>query len=129
MKSFLSGFKQVLLWSYARGTWQYDLLCLLIFAAIFIVPSRYFGDRDRSSAVRANLAREIASKSPEIVREIEKVVLEDFLQKINKPELMDTPQEAITLYLKGQLNRDVRDVKYEPFTTLQGRAGYRVWFK
>ncbi|HEV2667650.1 MAG TPA: hypothetical protein VG324_22235, partial [Blastocatellia bacterium] len=49
MKSFLIGIKNVLLWSYARGTWQYDALCLMIVLAVFLVPSRFFGDRDRAN--------------------------------------------------------------------------------
>ncbi len=42
MKSFFSGIKQVLLWSYQRGSWQYDLLCILILAFIFFTPSDWF---------------------------------------------------------------------------------------
>ncbi len=134
MNSFLSGMKNVLLWSYARGTWQYDLLCLFIVATIFLAPSRFFGDRDRSPVVQApvvqaNSGRQIASKSVETMREIEKAELQAFLQRINKLELMNSPQEAIAFFLQDQLKRDVTDVKYEPFTTIQGRAGYRVWFK
>jgi hypothetical protein len=48
MKSMLVGIKNVLLWSYARGTWQYDALCLLIVLTVFLVPSSFFGDRDRA---------------------------------------------------------------------------------
>ncbi|MBI4469118.1 MAG: hypothetical protein HY650_07345 [Acidobacteria bacterium] len=38
--------KSVLLWSYERGTWQYDLLCILILLFIFLTPSSYFIHRD-----------------------------------------------------------------------------------
>jgi len=34
--------KNILLWSYERGTWQYDLFCLLILAFIFLTPSSWF---------------------------------------------------------------------------------------
>ena len=42
--------KNILLWSYERGTWQYDLLCLLILAFIFLTPSTWF-NRSSTNAV------------------------------------------------------------------------------
>lgn len=42
MKAFLSGLKKILLWSYQRGSWQYDVLCILILAFIFLAPSEWF---------------------------------------------------------------------------------------
>lgn len=128
MNSFLSGIKNVLLWSHARGTWQYDVFCLLIVAVIFLLPSRFFGDRDRSPAVQANFADQIASKRVMISRDIVQIELKAFLEKENKIDLMSWPEEAIALYLKDQLKRDVKDLRYEPIVTVQGRAGYRVWF-
>ena len=51
--------KRVILWSYERGTWQYDLLCFLILVFIFLTPSSFFIHRDvvplgahRAEAVR-----------------------------------------------------------------------------
>ncbi len=38
----LAALKSVLLWSYERGTWQYDVLCLVILAFIFLTPSYWF---------------------------------------------------------------------------------------
>jgi hypothetical protein len=42
--------KHVLLWSYERGSWQYDVLCLLILAFIFLTPSRWFNEHETSPA-------------------------------------------------------------------------------
>ena len=127
MKSLLVGIKNILLWSYGRGTWQYDILCLLIIAAIFLIPSRYFGDRDRS--VQAYDPHEIASKSGLSYRVIEIEELTGFLEKIKKGELATAPREAIPLFLHDQLRRDVKLVKFEPFMTPKSRAAYRVWFE
>jgi len=38
----LAALKSIALWSYERGTWQYDVLCLLILAFIFLTPSGWF---------------------------------------------------------------------------------------
>ncbi len=32
-------------WSYERGTWQYDIILLVILAFIFLTPSSWFSDR------------------------------------------------------------------------------------
>lgn len=34
--------KRILLWNYSRGTWQYDVLCLLIIVFIFSTPKTWF---------------------------------------------------------------------------------------
>lgn len=124
------GIKNIILWSYERGTWQYDVLCLLIIGTIFLVPSRYFGDRDRASVqtVRTNDAGVIASESGETVREVAVGDLKVFLDEQNKPELMLRPQEALSLYLHDKLKQDVTVIKVEPYmNSLKGEAGYKVW--
>jgi hypothetical protein len=37
-----SVFKKVILWSYGRTTWQYDVLCALILAFVFLTPKGWF---------------------------------------------------------------------------------------
>lgn len=39
---FFRIFKRLLLWGYARNTWQYDVLCACILAFIFLTPQRWF---------------------------------------------------------------------------------------
>jgi hypothetical protein len=34
--------KRILFWSYERGTWQYDVMCVLILAFIFVSPNTLF---------------------------------------------------------------------------------------
>lgn len=45
MKVILSTFKKILFWSYERGSWQYDVMCVLILAFIFFSPNRLFQSR------------------------------------------------------------------------------------
>lgn len=42
MTYLFSVLKNILLWSYQRGSWQYELLCILILAFIFLTPSSCF---------------------------------------------------------------------------------------
>lgn len=39
--------KKILFWRYGRSTWQYDVLCLLILAFIFLTPVRWFENSER----------------------------------------------------------------------------------
>ena len=42
MKSIFTILKKTLFWSYERGSWQYDIMCVLILAFIFFAPNRFF---------------------------------------------------------------------------------------
>jgi len=37
------------LWSYARNTWQWDVLCVLILVFIFLTPKSWFANGERRS--------------------------------------------------------------------------------
>jgi hypothetical protein len=41
----LRGFSRVIFWRYQRGSWQYDILCGLILAFIFLTPKDVFSGR------------------------------------------------------------------------------------
>ena len=45
MKIILATLKKTLFWSYDRGSWQYDVMCVLILAFIFLAPNRMFIQR------------------------------------------------------------------------------------
>lgn len=42
MSRFWRAAKRIILWSYGRTTWQYDVLCALILAFIFLTPKSWF---------------------------------------------------------------------------------------
>jgi hypothetical protein len=127
MKSILVGIKNVLLWSYGRGTWQYDALCLLIVLTVFLVPSSFFGDRDRAKQKPANEIEAAASKADETYVGADE--LDDFLKRQNRIELSQTPNEAIRLYLLDKFGRDTVIDELVHFTSSDGKLIYRVRFK
>src|SRR5262245_7046135 len=118
MKSLLVGLKNVLLWSYGRGTWQYDALCLLIVLTVFLVPSSFFGDRDRAKQQSAVDETYIGADE-----------LDVFLKRQNRIELSQTPNEAMRLFLLSKFGRDVAIDDLEHFTSSDGKLIYRVRFK
>jgi hypothetical protein len=131
MKSLLVGIKNVLLWSFSRGTWQYDALCLLIVLTVFLVPSRYFGDRDRAVQKSADQVQKVqggsASKPGETY--VEDAELKFFLTERNQIELSQTPEEALRLYLRDKLASDVAIDELKRFTSPDGKVIYWVRFK
>lgn len=38
--------KRLFFWSYGRSTWQYDVLCVLILAFIFLTPKAWFDNSE-----------------------------------------------------------------------------------
>ena len=63
MKLILTTLKKILFWSYERGSWQYDVMCVLILAFVFFAPNSLFHS-NRSSA--ADIVRPIVITSEEI---------------------------------------------------------------
>ena len=43
----LSTIKKMFLWNYARNTWQWDILCVLILVFIFMTPKSWFEGSER----------------------------------------------------------------------------------
>jgi hypothetical protein len=43
--------KNIIFWNYERGTWQYDLMCLLIIAFIFLSPKTWFDNGDKKATI------------------------------------------------------------------------------
>ena len=41
-RAYSGPMKRIINWSYDRGTWQYDVLCLLILMFIFLTPKAWF---------------------------------------------------------------------------------------
>ena len=44
--------RPAILWSYGRGSWQYDVIVALILAFIFLVPKTVFNDRPSEAVVQ-----------------------------------------------------------------------------
>ena len=68
MKYILRGIKDFVLWSYARNTWQWDVLCVLILVFIFLTPKSCFvsGERQNRSGPQTQAISTIIL-GPEVV--------------------------------------------------------------
>src|SRR4029079_4680358 len=61
----MNPFKRIILWDYSRGTWQYDVLCLLIIAFIFLTPKTWFDRREKLATQTASVTGKFRDSSPE----------------------------------------------------------------
>jgi len=50
--------RQLIFWEHERGTWQYDIFCLLIIAFIFLTPKAWFNKHEPLATRTAGLAVE-----------------------------------------------------------------------
>ena len=50
---------RALFWTYPRGSWQYDLMCLAIILFIFLTPDHVFHQSDSSAA--SDMVKEVGS--------------------------------------------------------------------
>lgn len=80
MKLVLTTLKKVIFWSYERGSWQYDALCVLILAFIFLLPTGLFVNRDSSALssshrpLYVSLAEVSQADSQEVDKEINSII-------------------------------------------------------
>ena len=51
--------KNVILWNYSRGTWQYDVFCLMIVAFIFITPKTWFKKSEKTATQTTHLVVQV----------------------------------------------------------------------
>jgi hypothetical protein len=60
MSYIFRSIKKLFFWGYARNTWQYDVLCALILAFIFLTPKSWF---DTGTALKSRPLSEPAPAS------------------------------------------------------------------
>lgn len=68
MGHILRSIKRIFFWTYARNTWQWDVLCVVILVFIFLTPKGWFRDNDAQHAL-TNRNRPISTVliGPEVV--------------------------------------------------------------
>lgn len=57
--------KDIVLWKYERASWQWDVLCLLIVAFIFLTPKGWFDRPDRLATQTTRLIVKQQDFSPD----------------------------------------------------------------
>ena len=68
VRGLFTTLKKIFFWNYARNTWQWDLLCVVILIFIFLTPKSWFlsGEPAQSMVHPSPVARTLVL-SPEVV--------------------------------------------------------------
>lgn len=49
--------KSVIMWNHERGSWQYDIFCLMIIAFIFLTPKAWFEKAERTTPAATSIVQ------------------------------------------------------------------------
>ena len=101
MGIIFSTLKKILFWSYDRGSWQYDVMCVLIVLFILFAPNRWFHSH---------------STRPIIVTASELGTIEH-----------DAIEQEIAHRLSKKEHREVRISRIEEVVDASGQTSYLVW--
>ena len=64
----LNVLRKLFFWNYARNTWQWDILCVVILIFIFLTPKSWFENSERRGyAAHQNLTASKVLISPELI--------------------------------------------------------------
>jgi hypothetical protein len=68
VRGLISTLKKIFFWNYARNTWQWDLLCVVILIFIFLTPKSWFASSERAlNSVHQSAVAKTLVLSPEVV--------------------------------------------------------------
>ena len=111
---FFGVIKSIILWSYERGSWQYDLLCVVILTFIFLTPGHIFDQRLSADSERSVVQ---AERTYVPIAEIAN-------GSSNHTNIRDLLADVVSQRFKRKLTVK----RFEVHTDSDGRIlGYRVW--
>jgi hypothetical protein len=67
VRGLLTTLKKIFFWNYARNTWQWDLLCVVILIFIFLTPKSWFSSGERAQSMVHQSPVATVVLSPELV--------------------------------------------------------------
>jgi len=112
--------KRHLLWTYDRGSFQWDILCLLILAFLFIIPRDTFHDVPDFMKVSDTGLRETNKDGNTI-----------FTVKLDSPRFLDTDETRTTARGMLEHSRGVKTADTSKIYAIRdwtGRLiGYAIW--
>jgi len=108
-----------LFWTYDRGTWQYDIMVILILAFIFLTPRSWFRDRPLAALPTADIVL-LLDEPPQKVYQLRAALMSDA-----GGSLLPHAEKV----LEHHTGKPVEVVRVEPaFKDSRGRVlSYAVW--
>jgi hypothetical protein len=110
-----------LFWTYERGTWQYDIMVILILAFIFLTPRAWFRDRPVSAAPSAGIVL-LDNDPAQKVYQVRASLL--------KPGADGSVARSAQQLLEAHTGKSVEVIRVEPALDSRGQAvSYAVWVR
>jgi hypothetical protein len=113
--------KRHLLWTFERGSFQWDMMCLLILAFLFLIPRDTFNDvPDFMKVPSAGTLRATPDRSGNTI----------FTVRLETPSFLDTDgtRTMATGMLEKSLGISVHPTRIQPIRDWTGRlTGYAIW--
>jgi len=84
VRGLFTTLKKIFFWNYARNTWQWDLLCVVILAFIFLTPKSWFtgGERAQNIVHPSPIARTLVFTPELIGNEEDKTQIEQRVKEL-----------------------------------------------
>ena len=114
--------KRHLLWTFDRGSFQWDIVCLLILAFLFLIPRNVFEDVPEYMKVSATepVRRTVDNRNGNTI----------FTARLAEPRFFDTEdtRKIAVEMVEQSLGKPVRASRLQPIRDWTGRlVAYAVW--
>ena len=113
--------KKHLLWTFDRGSFQWDVMCLIILAFLFLIPRHFFQDVPEFMKVSA---------TESVHKTVDKNGNTIFTVKLDEPRFLDTYEVRVATQgmLEHVLEKPVRVLNMQPIRDWTGRViAYAIW--
>jgi len=109
VRGLLTTLKKIFFWNYARNTWQWDLLCVVILIFIFLTPKRWLDNGERTRQVPHQSANaQTVWLSPEaIANEGDRAQIEQRVRTVSGRSSVDV------LGVRRITDQDGKTIRYE----------------
>jgi hypothetical protein len=108
VRGLLTTLKKIFFWNYARNTWQWDILCVVILVFIFLTPKSWFSGGERPADVEHPSRIATLVLSPEVIEnEEDKTKIEQ------RVRLVTGRSEAQVLAVRKMVGSDGKTLSYE----------------
>ena len=109
-------------WAHERGSWQYDIMAILILAFIFLTPRHWFGDRPVPATERASGVVLLENSATHKVYQLRAALLDPLADR--------TLEQNALRVLRNYTGKALKITRIEPTLDAQGQVvSYDVWVR
>ena len=109
MRGLLTTLKKIFFWNYARNTWQWDVLCVVILIFIFLTPKSWVenGERPRPATHQSPAAATLVLGPEVIPNEADKPQIEQRIRALTGRDKVEV------IAIRRVVDQDGRTLRFE----------------